>query len=169
MKMIFAALLAFTAATVQAQTVSLEESQLPQNLSNADLLSLAEGFCADNNAESLNTLVVGIAHQREALLLDVFQEIAQNCPATADSVVYNISQNLPDLGLSSFAMMSSYLSDYDQTNALAALNGTNANLLAQLSGQGLEVETAAGVESNAVDFNAILEAIDVPVDGTAAQ
>ena len=146
-----------------AQVISLEDVVLPTDLSDNAVLELAEGFCADGNEEQLTSLTLGVADRRAELLIDVFQDIAKNCPETAGHIVYTIQGNLPDIALSSFAMMDSYLQDYNEDLALTELHQTNNHLRARLFDQGLDVETAAGVETApALDFDDVLEAIDVP-------
>jgi len=159
------ALLLSSAALNAEKSSILEDAQLPANLTDTDVTTLAESFCRDGNEESLTSITLGALQQRDHLVDTILQDVAQNCASSADELAFSINQTLPQQGPAAFATLSTYLQQYNQTDALAALNSTNSTLLAQLQNQGLELETAAG--PSALNFDSVLESINIPTENPA--
>jgi|GEM_PF-2124440 len=153
-----------TAATAQSSNV-LADAQLPDTLTDLDVRTLAESFCRDGNKDSLTSITLGALQQRPDLVDGILKDVAENCATSSDSLAFAINKNLPEQGPAAFATLSSYLQQYNQTDALAALNSTNSTLLAQIQNQGLNVETAAGPA--ALNFDSVLESLDIPTENPA--
>lgn len=166
-KILLSAAFVLAAVTAQAQSVNsvLADAKLPTNLTDKDVIALAESFCRDGNDESLTSITLGALQQRAGLVDGILADVAQNCASSAGNLAFAINQNLPSQGPAAFATLSTYLQQFNQTEALAELNSTNNTLLAQIQNQGLDVEAAAG--PGALNFDNVLETLDIPTENPA--
>ena len=170
-KIILLACVLLINAPTHAETTAeiLTDATLPANLTNSDITTLALGFSQDQNTDALTNLVLGVGQTRTGLLTNILDIVASTYPSAAESLIFSINQYLPTLGMSSYVTMAGLLEQYNQTDALAALNATNNTLLAQLENQGLEVESAAGVDGQE-DFNVIesvIQSLNLPTENPA--